>query len=73
MTRGAEVIDFNAEWLHRKILYHMNANEWDEAVTISALLEGYLDGQIGIEFLRGEPLFSVKAEPTKGLDEGASV
>ena len=83
MTKGAEIIDFNAEWMHRRILLHMNANEWQEAEFLSATLEGYLDGMFAIEFRGGEPMLSLTDaaqgrlegltdDDIEGLIEGAS-
>ena len=83
MSEGAEIIDFNAEWMHRRILGHMNANEWQEAEFLSATLEGYLDGLFAIEFQDGEPMLSLTKsaesafegltnDEIKGLIDGAS-
>ena len=59
-AQPAEIIDFNAEWMHRRILYHMNANEWEMASYTSALLEGYLDGMWTIpRWADGEPVFKI--------------
>ena len=59
-AQPAEIIDFNAEWMHRRILYHMNANEWEMASYTSALLEGYLDGLWTIpNWADGEPVFAL--------------
>ena len=68
-TQHAEIIDFNAEWMHRRILYHMNANEWQEAEFLSATLEGYLEGLFAIEFRGGEPMLSL-TEVAQGRLEG---
>ena len=74
-TQPAEIIDFNAEWMHRRILYHMNANEWPEASYTSALLEGYLEGMWTIpRWSDGEPVFELSSEAQlslPGLDEGS--
>ena len=73
-AQPAEIIDFNAEWMHRRILYHMNANEWDKAEFTSALLEGYLDGMWTISnWADGEPVFALTKSAQldlPGLDEG---
>ena len=59
-AQHTEIIDFNAEWMHRRILYHMNANEWEKAEFTSALLEGYLDGLWTIpSWADGEPIFAL--------------
>ena len=75
VSQPGEIIDFNAEWMHKRILYHMNANEWEMASYTSALLEGYLEGLWTIPRWRdGEPVFelskSVKTE-LPGLIGGA--
>lgn len=72
MDNSAEIIDFNAEWMHRRILDHMNRNEMEEATFTSALLEGYLDGTFKMEFRDGEPLFTVAGKGSEGSTEGAS-
>ena len=52
-----EVIDYTAEVLSRRLLDHMNRGEYEEAQTLSALIEGYLDGLWNVTFKSGEPLF----------------
>ena len=73
-AQPAEIIDFNAEWMHRRILHHMNANEWEMASYTSALLEGYLDGLWTIpSWADGEPIFALSKEAQldlPGLNEG---
>ena len=77
-AQPAEIIDFNAEWMHRRILYHINANEMSEASYTSALLEGYLDGMWTIpRWADGEPVFELSKSAQldlpglkKGLYEG---
>lgn len=77
-AQPAEIIDFNAEWMHRRILCHMNANEWEMASYTSALLEGYLDGLWTIpRWADGEPVFELSKSAqldlpglTEGLYEG---
>ena len=77
-AQPAEIIDFNAEWLHRRILCHMNANEWPEAELASAMLEGYLDGiWTRVRWSKGEPVFELSKSAqldlpglTEGLYEG---
>ena len=54
-----EVIDYTAEVLSRRLLDHMNRGEWEEAKTLSALIEGYLDGLWSVTFRSGEPLFCI--------------
>ena len=62
-AQPGEIIDFNAEWLHRRILYHMNTNDWEMASYTSALLEGYLDGMWTIpRWADGEPVFALSKE-----------
>lgn len=74
-AQPAEIIDFNAEWLHRRILYHMNANEMPEASYTAALLEGYLDGMWTIpRWADGEPVFELSESAQMvlpGLDGGS--
>ena len=74
-AQPAEIIDFNAEWLHRRILYHMNANEMSEASYTAALLEGYLDGMWTIpRWSDGEPVFELSESAQMdlpGLDGGS--
>ena len=73
-AQPGEIIDFNAEWMHRRILYHMNANEWDKAEFTSALLEGYLDGMWVIpRWADGEPVFELSQSSQlslPGVNEG---
>lgn len=58
-----EIIDFNAEWLHRRALEHMDANQWEMASYTSALLEGYLDGMWVIpRWEAGEPVFELSSK-----------
>lgn len=67
-AQPCEIIDFNAEWMHRRILYHMNANEWEMAQYTSALLEGYLDGMWTIpSWADGEPVFELSKEAQLSL------
>ena len=49
----AEVIDYTAEVLSRRLLDHMNRGDWEEAQTLSALIEGYLDGLWTVTFKAG--------------------
>jgi hypothetical protein len=67
-TQPGEIIDFNAEWLHRRILYHMNANEMEMASYTSALLEGYLEGLWTIpRWNDGEPVFELSKSAQSSL------
>lgn len=67
-VQPGEIIDFNAEWLHRRILYHMNANEWEMSSYLSALLEGYLDGLWTIpRWSAGEPVFELSKSAQASL------
>ena len=54
-----EIIDYTAEVLSRRLLDHMNRGQWEEAKTLSALIEGYLDGLWSVTFRSGEPLFAI--------------
>lgn len=54
-----EVIDYTAEVLSRRLLDYMNRGEYEEAQTLSALLEGYLDGIWDVRFEGGEPHFTL--------------
>lgn len=67
-----EIIDFKAEWMHRKILEARDAHDFTGAEVIGNLLEGYLDGTFSMEFVGGEPKFAVVGEGSEGLTEGAS-
>lgn len=73
MSQG-EVIDYTAEVLSRRLLDYMNRGNWEEAKTLSALIEGYLDGLWSVSFQGGEPLFCLNDETInlndfKDLDE----
>ena len=59
MNKHAEVIDYTAEVLSRRLLDYMNRGNWEEAKTLSALIEGYLDGLWNVTFQNGEPFFSL--------------
>ena len=63
-----EVIDYTAEVLSRRLLDHMNRGQWEEAKTLSALIEGYLDGLWSVTFQSGEPLFCI-ADDVINLNE----
>ena len=63
-----EVIDYTAEVLSRRLLDHMNRGQWEEAKTLSALIEGYLDGLWTVTFQSGEPFFCI-ADDTINLNE----
>tara|TARA_Y100001972_G_C7624579_1_gene313233 strand:- start:94 stop:402 length:309 start_codon:yes stop_codon:yes gene_type:complete len=54
-----DVIDYTAEVLSRRLLDYMNRGDYEEAQTLSALLEGYLDGLWNVTFKGGEPLFTL--------------
>lgn len=69
-----EIIDFNAEWLHRRILTHMNAGQWEMASYTSALLEGYLDGMWDIpRWSAGEPVFELSSKGRLLLPNGGPI
>lgn len=59
MSKQTEVIDYTAEVLSRRLLDHMNRGQWEDAKTLSALIEGYLDGLWSVTFKSGEPLFAI--------------
>ncbi len=61
MSQG-EVIDYTAEVLSRRLLDYMNRGNWEGAKTLSALIEGYLDGLWSVSFRGGEPLFELNDE-----------
>ena len=63
-----EVIDYTAEVLSRRLLDHMNRGQWEEAKTLSALIEGYLDGLWTVTFKGGEPFFTI-ADDTINLND----
>lgn len=63
-----EVIDYTAEVLSRRLLDHMNRGQWEEAKTLSALIEGYLDGLWTVTFRGGEPFFTI-ADDTINLND----
>ena len=73
MSQG-EVIDYTAEVLSRRLLDYMNRGDWETATTMSALIEGYLDGLWSVTFKGGEPLFhlnddTINLNDFKDLDE----
>lgn len=73
MSQG-EVIDYTAEVLSRRLLDYMNRGCWEDAKTLSALIEGYLDGMWEVSFKGGEPMFHLNDETInlndfKDLDE----
>jgi len=56
---SGELIDFTAEALHaRWEKYYVQGLE-DECLLLSALIEGYLDGQWQVMWRDGDPYFSV--------------
>ena len=59
---ATEVIDYTAEVLSRRLLDYMNRGDWEEAKTLSALIEGYLDGMWSVTFKGGEPMFFLNDE-----------
>ncbi len=68
MSNQSEVIDYTAEVLSRRLLDHMNRGQWEDAKTLSALIEGYLDGLWTVTFRGGEPLFAI-ADDTIRLND----
>ena len=68
MSKQTEVIDYTAEVLSRRLLDHMNRGQWEDAKTLSTLIEGYLDGLWSVTFKGGEPLFAI-ADDTINLND----
>ncbi len=54
-----EVIDYTSAVLSRRLADYMNRGDWQSAETLSALIEGYLDGLWDVTFQGGEPHFKL--------------
>jgi hypothetical protein len=56
------LIDFTAEWFHRRTLHYLDTDDKEMASITSNLLEGYLDGLWEVlSFEDGEPVMTLSS------------